>query len=171
MMALQRQHVAGARPQLASRPRVVKVNALFRSKTVVVEEEKPVTTKGAKGKAKAPEPAPKRKEPSGLSQALNAFDFTSTRSAKDADLLYEAKYGDRGTDGKMTPEQYQALRRKVIGTAKDYWKDWVEEEQVKNIKTYYKPEDAGGTVPYLPLLVGVVGLMLAATVYVVAQTS
>lgn len=29
----------------------------------------------------------------------------------------------------MTPEQYQALRRKVIGTARDYWKDWVEEEQ------------------------------------------
>ncbi|KAG2431682.1 hypothetical protein HYH02_013259 [Chlamydomonas schloesseri] len=170
MMALQQQRVAGAqRPQLASRTRVVKANALFRSKTVVVEE--PVTTKGAKGKAKAAEPEPKRKQPSGLSQALNAFDFTSTRSAKDADLLYEAKYGQRGEDGKMTPEQYQALRRKVIGTAKDYWKDWVEEEQVKNVKTYYKPDDAGGTVPYLPLLVGVVVLMLATTVYVVAQTS
>lgn len=31
----------------------------------------------------------------------------------------------------------------MIGTAKDYWKDWVEEEQVKTVKTYYKPEDAG----------------------------
>jgi hypothetical protein len=29
----------------------------------------------------------------------------------------------------------------------------VEEEQVKSVKTYYKPTDAGGTVPYLPLLV------------------
>lgn len=60
MMSTQKQHVSGARPQLASRTRVMKVNALFRSKTVVVEE-KPVTTKGAKGKAKAPEPEPKRK--------------------------------------------------------------------------------------------------------------
>lgn len=29
----------------------------------------------------------------------------------------------------------RALRRKIGGTARDYWKDWVEEEQVKNIKT------------------------------------
>lgn len=27
---------------------------------------------------------------------------------------------------KMSPEQYQALRRKVGGTAKDYWKGWVD---------------------------------------------
>ncbi len=31
------------------------------------------------------------------------------------------QYGKRGEDGKMTPEQYAALRRKVGGTAKDYW--------------------------------------------------
>jgi len=34
----------------------------------------------------------------------------------------QAKYGKRGEDGKMSREQYQALRRKVGGTAKDYWK-------------------------------------------------
>lgn len=34
----------------------------------------------------------------------------------DAELLYEAKYGKRGVDGKMTREQYQALRRRVGGT-------------------------------------------------------
>ena len=39
---------------------------------------------------------------------------------QDADLLYEAKYGVRAADGKMTREQYAALRRKVGGTAKDY---------------------------------------------------
>lgn len=27
--------------------------------------------------------------------------------------------------GKMTREQYMALRRKIGGTARDYWKDWV----------------------------------------------
>lgn len=46
----------------------------------------------------------------------------------------------------------------------------VEEEQVKNIKTYYKPGEAAA-VPYLPFLVGVVLAMLAATAVVVQQTS
>lgn len=42
---------------------------------------------------------------------------------------------------------------------------------VKTVKTYYKPDDAGGSVPYLPFLVGVVVAMLATTVVVVLQTS
>lgn len=41
-----------------------------------------------------------------------------TRSKRDAELLYEAKYGKRGSDGKMSREQYAALRRRVGGTAK-----------------------------------------------------
>lgn len=69
------------------------------------------------------------------------------------------------------PPRYQALRRKVGGTARDYWKDWVEEEQVKTIKVHYKPDDAAGTVPYLPFLIGVVVAMLGTTIAVVAQTS
>lgn len=113
--------------------------------------------------------APKKGEQK--DSVLSAFDFAATRSKKDADLLWEAKYGERGPDGKMTREQYAALRRKVGGTAKDYWKDWVEEEQVKNIKVYYKEgSDAGGTVPYFPLLVGVLVAMLGTTAAVVAQT-
>lgn len=48
--------------------------------------------------------------------------------------------------------------------------EWVEEEQVKNIKTYYKPDNAGGSVPYLPFLVGVVVAMLLTTVVVVSST-
>lgn len=43
--------------------------------------------------------------------------------------------------------------------------------QVKTVKTYYKPEDAGGTVPYLGALVGIVVAMLVTTVLVVVQTS
>lgn len=31
-----------------------------------------------------------------MSQTLNAFDFAAVRSKKDAELLYEAKYGERG---------------------------------------------------------------------------
>ena len=106
-----------------------------------------------------------------MSQTLNAFDFAATRSQKDADLLYAAKYGARGADGKMTPEQYAALRRKVGGTAKDYWKDWVEEEQVKTVQVHFKPDDKVAAVPYLPLLVGVLVALIATTAVVVQQTS
>ncbi|GFR42074.1 hypothetical protein Agub_g2895 [Astrephomene gubernaculifera] len=143
--------------------------ALFKRSSAVVAEEKPKSAKGAR-KTPAPEENVKAKQ-GAFSQALNALDFTSTRSQADAELLYEAKYGKRGADGKMTPEQYKALRRKVIGTAQDFWKDWVEEEQVKTIKTYYKPDDAGGTVPYLEVLIGVVVAVLATTVWVVIKTS
>lgn len=145
---------------------VVRTQALFGKKSSVAVADKP-----AKGSSKkvAKETKPKNIEGSFLSQTISAFDFAETRSNADAELLYEAKYGKRGEDGKMTREQYQALRRKIGGTARDYWKDWVEEEQVKNIKTYYKPGEAA-SVPYLPFLVGVVLAMLAATVVVVQQT-
>jgi hypothetical protein len=46
----------------------------------------------------------------------------------------------------------------------------VEEEQVKNIKPFYKPGEAAA-VPFLPFLVATVVAMLAATVYVVSQTA
>ena len=36
---------------------------------------------------------------------LSAFDFAATRSKKDAELLWDAKYGKRSADGKMSPEQ------------------------------------------------------------------
>lgn len=49
-------------------------------------------------------PAPKKQ--SFMSQTLDAFDFAEVRSKRDAELLYEAKYGPRGEDGKMTREQY-----------------------------------------------------------------
>ncbi|KXZ44719.1 hypothetical protein GPECTOR_63g45 [Gonium pectorale] len=170
-MALAQQHRVdfSRRATVAQRPRraVATPSALFKKQAAVVVEDKP--SKSVKKQA-APEEKPRPKQ-GAFSQALNALDFTSTRSQKDADLLYEAKYGQRGDDGRMTPAQYQALRRKVIGTARDYWKDWVEEEQVKTVKTYYKPEDAGGTVPYLGVLVGIVVAMLATTVLVVVQTS
>jgi hypothetical protein len=81
-----------------------------------------------------PPPFQPRPKESFVSQTLNAFDFAAVRSKRDAELLYEAKYGERGADGKMTQEQYQALRRKIGGTSRDFFKSWVEEEQVKNIK-------------------------------------
>lgn len=40
-----------------------------------------------------------------------------------------------------------------------------------NPAAYYKPDAAGGSVPYLPVLVGIVIAVLATTVVVVQQTS
>ena len=112
-----------------------------------------------------------RKE-SVVGQTLNALDFAAPRSKRDADLLYEAKYGQRGEDGKMTREQYQALRRKIGGTAKDYWKDWIQEERVEDRGgLYFKPDDTVATVPFLPVLVGILVAVLGATVLVVQQTA
>ena len=42
-----------------------------------------------------------RRKESVVSQTLQALDFSAPRSKKDADLLYEAKYGQRGEDGKV----------------------------------------------------------------------
>jgi len=39
-----------------------------------------------------------RPKESFISQTINAFDFAEARSKKDRDLLYEAKYGERGPD-------------------------------------------------------------------------
>jgi hypothetical protein len=67
------------------------------------------------------EPAPLASPP----HVSNGFERTirlQTRSKRDAELLWDAKYGERGADGKMSREQYAALRRKIGGTAKDYWK-------------------------------------------------
>ena len=61
----------------------------------------------------------KRPEASSL-----AFDFSAARSEDDAILIAKARGMRKGQ--KMSPEQYQALRRKVGGTAKDYWKGWVD---------------------------------------------
>lgn len=45
-----------------------------------------------------------------FSNFVNAIDFAQVRSKDDARLLYEAKYGERKPDGKMSREQYYALR-------------------------------------------------------------
>ena len=41
----------------------------------------------------------------GFGAIISALDFAETRSKSDAQLLYDAKYGKRSTDGKMSREQ------------------------------------------------------------------
>uniref|UniRef100_A0ACD5WFN5 Uncharacterized protein n=1 Tax=Avena sativa TaxID=4498 RepID=A0ACD5WFN5_AVESA len=54
-----------------------------------------------------------------------ALDFSQVRSEKDAELLYEARDSIK-EEGRMTREQYGALRRKIGGTYKDFFKSFVD---------------------------------------------
>lgn len=55
----------------------------------------------------------------------DALDFAAVRSDKDAALLQEARQATKLGE-KMSREQYGALRRKIGGTYKDFFKDSVE---------------------------------------------
>lgn len=103
-----------------------------------------------------------------LGSVVGSFDFAEVRSKSDAELLYDAKYG-KLKDGKMSREQYQALRRKIGGTAKDYWKDWVEVKGEYTDKGYVS-EDTEAVVG-LPFLIGVVLALFGTAAFVVSQTS
>ncbi|KAF3321839.1 hypothetical protein FCM35_KLT14055 [Carex littledalei] len=55
----------------------------------------------------------------------DALDFSQIRSEKDAELLYEARESTKD-GGRMTKDQYGALRRKIGGTYKDFFKSYVD---------------------------------------------
>jgi hypothetical protein len=101
--------------------------------------------------------------------ALSAMDFSRARSNKDAELLYDAKYG-KLEGGKMSKEQYAALRRKIGGTAKDFWKTSIDVQGEYTDKGYVA-KDQGTNVPALPFLVGTVLSLFGALGYVVTQTT
>jgi len=102
---------------------------------------------------------------------LSAFDFSTARSQSDAELLYDARYGKLDKDGKMSKEQYAALRRKIGGTSKDFFKGWVDVKGEYTDKGYVAKEENPSAVPALPFLVGVVLALFGTVGYVVAQTS
>jgi hypothetical protein len=121
--------------------------------------------------AKSPQKVDKAaeyKKRQGLGGVISAFDFAEVRSKSDAELLYEAKYG-KLKDGKMTREQYMALRRKIGGTAKDFWKDSVDVVGEYTDKGYVS-EDVD-PVKGLPFLVLTVVSLFVATGVVVMQTA
>ncbi|KAF5827010.1 hypothetical protein DUNSADRAFT_1499 [Dunaliella salina] len=123
----------------------------------------------AKPAPSVPKQEKKRDDGGGLSGVIQALDFSQARSKGDAEILYETKDNWKPGQSKMSREQYAALRRKIGGTYKDYFKDYIEVDVFD--KTYTKQGDAStGTVPYLPLLIGVVVAMLGATAVVVAKT-
>ncbi|GAB4832040.1 hypothetical protein Ancab_006058 [Ancistrocladus abbreviatus] len=62
-----------------------------------------------------------------FSNVTDALDFAQVRSAKDADLLEDARQATK-SGSRMSREQYGALRRKIGGTHKDFFKSYVEVE-------------------------------------------
>ncbi|KAL6977548.1 hypothetical protein U1Q18_026346 [Sarracenia purpurea var. burkii] len=55
----------------------------------------------------------------------DALDFSQVRSAEDAQLLEEAREATKSGE-RMSKEQYGALRRKIGGTYKDFFKSYVD---------------------------------------------
>ncbi|PON86558.1 GATA-type transcription activator [Trema orientale] len=71
------------------------------------------------------EEEPKKSKQSLFSSVTEALDFSQVRSAQDAELLEDARQATKSGE-KMTREQYGALRRKIGGTYKDFFKSYVE---------------------------------------------
>ncbi|GLT94595.1 hypothetical protein SLE2022_123260 [Rubroshorea leprosula] len=65
------------------------------------------------------------RKPSVFSAITDALDFSQVRSSKDAELLEEARESTSSGE-RMTREQYGALRRKIGGTYKDFFKSYVD---------------------------------------------
>ncbi|KAL4451446.1 hypothetical protein ABPG77_009518 [Micractinium sp. CCAP 211/92] len=162
-------------------PKRTGLGGLFGGRSSSTQQQKPAAPAKMAAPAKKASPAKKvedkaaeyEKRRSGLSRVIGALDFAEVRSKSDAELLYEAKYGKRGDNGKLTAEQAAALRRRVVGTKKDYWKDWVDVKGEYAEKGYVARDrsSTASSVPALPFLVGVVLALFAATAYVVAATS
>ncbi|KAM7277108.1 hypothetical protein ACFE04_018974 [Oxalis oulophora] len=78
--------------------------------------------------ATSEEPEKKEKTKQSLfSSVADALDFSQVRSEQDAELLEEARDATK-SGGRMSREQYGALRRKIGGTYKDFFKSYVEVE-------------------------------------------
>ncbi|XP_030450478.1 uncharacterized protein LOC115672707 [Syzygium oleosum] len=83
-----------------------------------------VLAQSEKGKKEEGEKKKQSKQ-SLFGSVTDALDFAQVRSAEDAELLEDARGATR-SGGRMSREQYGALRRKIGGTYKDFFKSYVE---------------------------------------------
>ena len=95
------------------------------------------------------------------------------QAKKDSQLLYDArnKVGKGKGKGKMSEDQYRALKRKIGGTARDYFKDWVDVDGEYTDTGYVGAGANSSSVPGLPILLAVLFAVLATAGYVVSATS
>ncbi|KAK9284056.1 hypothetical protein L1049_012316 [Liquidambar formosana] len=79
----------------------------------------------AKSEDQKDEKEAKKSKQSLFSSVAEALDFSQVRSEEDAQLLEEAREAT-GSGERMSREQYGALRRKIGGTYKDFFKSYVD---------------------------------------------
>ncbi|KAK6929554.1 hypothetical protein RJ641_005759 [Dillenia turbinata] len=79
----------------------------------------------AKQDDKGKQEGPKKNTQSLFTAVTDALDFAQVRSAEDAELLQEATEATR-SGGRMSRQQYGALRRKIGGTYKDFFKSYID---------------------------------------------
>ncbi|KAF6172617.1 hypothetical protein GIB67_020131 [Kingdonia uniflora] len=96
----------------------------------IINPNQPYKTSKFRGaSAKKEEEENKKEEPkkkqSLFSSVTEALDFSQVRSAEDAVLIEKARETTQ-SGGRMNQEQYGALRRKIGGTYKDFFKSYVE---------------------------------------------
>ncbi|KAL8218071.1 hypothetical protein R6Q57_021444 [Mikania cordata] len=68
---------------------------------------------------------PQKRKQNLFESVTEALDFAQVRSAEDAQLLEDARSATKSGE-RMSKEQYGALRRKIGGTYKDFFKSYVE---------------------------------------------
>ncbi|KAL5720833.1 hypothetical protein ACHQM5_013464 [Ranunculus cassubicifolius] len=78
-----------------------------------------------KDKKEAPKEEKTKRKQSLFGSVTEALDFSQVRSAEDAQLIEEARE-TTGSGGRMNQQQYGALRRKIGGTYKDFFKSFVD---------------------------------------------
>lgn len=83
-----------------------------------------VLAQSEKGKKEEGEKKKQSKQ-SLFGSVTDALDFAQVRSPEDADLLEDAREATRSGE-RMSREQYGALRRKIGGTYKDFFKSYIE---------------------------------------------
>ncbi|KAI3735045.1 hypothetical protein L6452_14532 [Arctium lappa] len=71
------------------------------------------------------EEEPKKRKQNLFESVTEALDFAQVRSPEDAQLIEDARSATKSGE-KMSREQYGALRRKIGGTYKDFFKSYVE---------------------------------------------
>ncbi|KAF7846710.1 hypothetical protein BT93_J0760 [Corymbia citriodora subsp. variegata] len=83
-----------------------------------------VAAQSEKGKKEEGKEKKQRKQ-SLFGSVTEALDFSQVRSAEDATLLEDAREATQSGE-RMSREQYGALRRKIGGTYKDFFKSYIE---------------------------------------------
>ena len=68
---------------------------------------------------------PKTRKQNLFESVTEALDFAQVRSPEDAQLIEDARSATKSGE-RMSREQYGALRRKIGGTYKDFFKSYVE---------------------------------------------